>query len=407
MANFEYKATSPAHQTIQDTIVAASESEAKLLLTDQKYQVIWIKKINSPSGKLSLPRSSVPIIEKANLCRYLATMVGAGLSLPEAVEVFARDNTNPRLKAILTRAESQLQQGKNLSSALEQYPQVFDNIIIALIKAGERSGTLNESLRYLADYLYSEYKLRQKVKGAIMYPIIILTAMLGVGLLLIFFVLPRMAPVFLSLKVSLPFYTRVILQSGLFVSKYAIIVLPATLIGLGGVAVFLMRPTGRKIAIKIVSIIPAIRKLLDYLDLARFCRTLATLLSSGVPITEAMNIVTNALSQNKYKLTVGKFSEELQKGTSLAELLRSNSKLFPQITVRMISAGEKSGTVEDMLRESAEYYENEVEDILSNFATIIEPVLLLLVGIGVGVMVVAIIGPIYSLVGGLQGNGGL
>ncbi len=404
MATFEYRVTTPQGQVVQDTLNATDSNSAKQELQGQGFKIVWLKKVSTKKNKKW--GNSVPLIEKANLCRYLATMLSAGLSLPESVDVFAHDTSNAKLKEILSTTYTQLQQGKNLSTAFEQYPKVFDPIIIALIKAGELSGTLNESLTYLADFLYDEYKLRQKVKSALMYPIIIVIAMLGVGMLLLFFVLPRMAPVFLSMRVSLPFYTRLIMQVGLFVSDNIIFILPAILAGFVGLVIFLTTALGKKITLATVKVIPAIRRLLNYLDLARFCRILSTLLASGVPINQAMQIVTTSLNQATYQKAVAPFHLELQKGISLADLMRGYPKLFPQITVRMVAAGEKTGSVETMLKDSAEYYDNEVEDILNNFANIIEPVLLLMVGVAVGIMVVSIIGPIYSLVGGLQQQGG-
>ena len=404
MPTFEYRATTPQGLILQDTLNGTDSGSVKQELQGQGLKIVWVKKVKADKKKKW--NNNVPLIEKANLCKYLSTMLSAGLSLPESVDVFAHDTTNAKLKEILSSTYTLLQQGKNLSSAFEQYPKIFDPIIIALIKAGEMSGTLNTSLEYLADFLYDEYKLRQKVKSALMYPIIILVAMLGVGMLLIFFVLPRMAPVFLSLKVSLPFYTRIVLQIGLFFSDNIIIILPLMLASLVGLVIFMGTSVGKKATLRIVKLIPAVRRLLNYLDLARFCRILSTLLSSGVPINQAMQIVTTSLNQTEYQKAVAPFHLELQKGVSLADLMRTYPKLFPQITVRLVAAGERTGSIEKMLKDSANYYDNEVEDILNNFANIIEPILLLMVGVAVGIMVVAIIGPIYSLVGGLEQQGG-
>ena len=408
MATFEFQANNELGQKIKQQISASNLEEAQKLLEAKGWKVEWIKPIEEKQTKAHAWQSKkVPLIEKANFCRYLATMLGAGLSLPEAVDVYARDTQNPRLRAVLVEVQQQLQQGKNLSSTLDKYPKIFDPIMVALIKAGELSGTLSKSLNYLADFMYSEYRLRQKVKGALMYPIIILIAMTGVALLMVFFVLPRMAPVFLRLNVQLPWYSQIVLNMGLLVSENAVVVLPITVVGLLVAGWFLTTPVGRRLLVKTASLMPAIRRLINYLDIARFCRTLSTLLASGVPINQSLEIVTSSLSQPAYRQAVGTFSSEMQKGVSLTDLMRRYPKLFPQMTVRMIAAGEKTGTVEDMLAESATYYENEIETLLDNFANIVEPLLLLLVGIGVGVMVVSVIGPIYSLVGGLQGQAGL
>lgn len=401
MPEYIYKAIAPNKQVIEGSMNASTPREVEQQLASQNYHVINVRSLDASSGS-KIFRSKIPLIEKANLCRYLATMIGAGLSLPEAVAVFAQDTSNPNLKAILSHAETQLQQGKPLSATFAMYPKVFDHIIIALVRAGETSGTLNQSLNYLADYLFSEYKLHQKVKGALMYPIIILIAMSAVMSILIFFVLPKMAPIFLNMRVPLPIYTTVMLKSGLFLSENAFVVLPIVLITLIALGFSLRTPLGKKVGAKLISLIPAMKRLIHYLDIARFCRTLSTLLASGVPITQAITIVASSLSLQSYRMAAEKLAQDIQKGTTMAQSLREYPDLFPQMTVRMIAAGEKTGSIESMLAESADFYEQEIDDILTNFANIIEPILLLAVGIAVGVMVIAIIGPIYSLVGGIQ-----
>jgi len=407
MKEYIYKASNKQQQVTQGTLRASSTDEARSILSSQQLEVLSIKEHKSKGKGLSLGFGGVPLIDKANLFRYLATMLGAGLSLPEAVEVFASDTNNARLRTILNESGMSLQQGKTLSESFKKYPKVFSSIIVALIHAGEMSGTLHESLDYLSDFLYADYKMRQKVKGAMMYPIIIIIAMIGVMFLMLFFVLPRMAPIFLQMRVSLPFYTKIILQGGLFINQYALIIIPLTVMVMVAIVIGLLQPRGKKFALRVVSLLPAIQKLLDYLDLSRFCRILSTLLASGVAINEAMEITSNALAQEKYRDYVGTFKDEMQKGNSLAQLMREQTKLFPQITVRMVAAGERTGQVEELLKESADYYDNEIDDILANFSSIIEPVLLLGIGIAVGFMVVGIIGPIYSLMGGLQGQTGL
>jgi type II secretory pathway component PulF len=402
MPTFSYKARTSSGQTIKDTISAVSLTEAQARITSQGLTILWVRE---PEKKKRFQiGGSIPTIEKANLCRYLATMVKAGLSLPEAIEVFAKDTKNSKLKQILYDCQVRIQQGSTLSETLAQYPKVFNNIIIALIKAGEVSGTLNKSLEYLSDYLYAQYHLKQKVKGALMYPFIITAAMLGVGMILIFFVIPRMAPVFLQIQVKLPLMTRVLLETGVFISDNSIIILPGLALMVVALGLFLTRPTGRKIALMIIRIIPAVRQLLNYLDLARFCRTLSTLLNSGVPITQALQSVTTALSQDKFRHGAAKLYEEVQQGTNLSDSLRNRPNLFPAMTVRMIATGEKTGTVEEMLAQTADYYEREVDNLLHNFSSIIEPVLLLMIGVAVAIMVIAVVAPIYSLVGGIQAS---
>ena len=402
MPLYQYTAIDSQKQAVSDSLMAADINEAKQLLTTQGLKIKSIKQTKSTNSFDLLIRKGTPVLEKATLFRYLATMVNAGLSLPESIEVYAQDTQFPRLKKILYHTQQLLQQGKNLSEAFSHYPDNFDKTTISIIKAGEVSGTLTKSLDYLSKQLYSEYKLKQKVKGAMMYPLIIVSAMSGVGLILVFFVLPKIAPIFLQMNLTLPTFSRIILTGGLFISQHATIVLTLLASIVLTVGIGLTRPMGKHIAITIVSIIPAIRNLLDQLDLARFSRTLSTLLASGVPIADALFIVVGSLSQQKYSRLATQFQNEVQKGRPLSEIMRLHKKLFPNMIVRMTSTGEKTGSVDSMLEELANHYENEIDSTLNNFTSILEPVLLLLVGIGVGFMVLAVIAPIYSLVGGIE-----
>ncbi len=404
MPVYSYKATDRDKQTVEDTIVATNIEDAKRLLGGQGYHVESITQVREKK-KLGISfRKGVPLLEKATLFRYLATMVNAGLPLPEAIEVYGQDSQIPKLRTILHDTQQQLQEGKPLSTALTKYSDSFDKTMISIIQAGELSGTLTKSLDYLARQLYSEYKLKQKVKSAMMYPIIIVSAMGGVGLILVFFVLPKIAPIFLQMDVSLPTFSRVVLEGGLFISQNSILVFSALFACLGLLIVGMTQRQGRQIALKIVSLLPAIQKLIDELDLARFCRTLSTLLSSGVSINEALYIVVSSLSQPKFNTLATIFRDEVQKGKALSDVMRVHKKIFPHMVMRMVATGERTGSVDSMLSELADHYEQEVDSTLNNFTAVLEPILLLLVGVGVGAMVLAVIAPIYSLVGGIEAN---
>lgn len=402
MPLFTYTATNTEKQNIKDSLIATDAEDARRLLTNQGLKINSLKEIKEKSGINIHFGKNIPLLEKATLCRYLATMVNAGLSLPEAIEVYAQDSHYPQLKKILLESQQSLQQGKSLSESWSKYPKTFDKTTIAILQAGEVSGTLTTSLDYLAKQLYAQYQLKQKVKGAMMYPLVIVTAMGGVALILIFFVLPKIAPIFLQMNLNLPTFSRIVLSGGLFISQHSTGVLSALGILLGGLIFIFTRKWGRRFALKIISILPAIRKLLNELDLARFCRTLSTLLASGVPIADAILIVMESLSQNKYTNLSKHFQSEIQKGRSLSDIMRDQRKLFPTMITRMTSTGEKTGAVDSMLTELADHYEKEIDSTLNNFTSILEPILLLLVGIGVGLMVLAVIAPIYSLVGGIE-----
>jgi len=402
MPAYTYQAINRDKQSVADTIIATTIEDAKRSLASQGYKVESIKPVKPKNGlKINL-HQGIPLLERATLFRYLATMVNAGLPLTDSIEVYSQDSQIPKLKDILNQTQQKLQQGKPLSHALSLYPDSFDKTTIAIIEAGEISGTLTKSLDYLSRQLYSEYKLKQKVKSAMMYPVIIVSAMSGVGMILIFFVLPKIAPIFLQMNVDLPTFSRVVLTGGLFISKNSVTVFSIIFMILAGLGIGLAQKKGRQLAIKIISLLPAIQTLLDQLDVARFCRTLSTLLSSGVSINEALFIVVGSLSQVKFNKLAPLFKEEVQKGKPLSDVMRAQKKIFPNMVTRMVATGERTGTVDSMLSELADHYEQEIDTTLNNFTSVLEPVLLLLVGVGVGAMVLAVIAPIYSLIGGIE-----
>jgi type IV pilus assembly protein PilC len=399
MSLFEYKAVY-RKQTIEDSLTAANLEDAKLLLKNKGYKIVWLRKAKGgkKSGKV---KGRVPVLEKANYCRYMATMMEAGLPITEAVEVYAEDTGNKTLKAVLTDVLGSIEKGQSLTVALARHEKVFDPLFIALIKAGEASGTLSDSFEYLAKQLFADYDLRRKVKGAMMYPAIVVTLMSFIMGLVVFFVIPKIAPIFLQMGLDLPWFTRAIFQGGLWVSDNKIFLI-GLLAGLGvGVLTGAKTETGKKWLLKIIGLAPQVRKLLDQLDMARFARVLATLMASGVPVNQATGIVFGSMSQFKFKSLAGKFEGEIKKGNQISAVMRKE-KIFPKMVVRMVATGEKAGTMDKMLAYLADFYEAEVENQLHDLTNLLEPILMLCVGIGVGILVLSVIAPIYSLVGSLS-----
>jgi type IV pilus assembly protein PilC len=298
-----------------------------------------------------------------------------------------------------------LEKGQSLSSVFEKYPNVFETYFLTLTRAGEASGTLGEVFKYLEAELRSEYSLNSKVKGALLYPAIVFSAMIGIGVLMFFFVLPQIAKVFLNLKMPLPVFTRMMFTISLALSKQMIPIIVGSILLLILGFIFSRRPEFKSLISYLIKPIPLVKNLIKKVDMARFNLILATLLKSAVPITEALEISLNSLSWFEYKNLAKILPEEIRKGKSLSVVIRSK-KVFPTLMVQMIAAGEKSGSLDTSLGELASFYEEEVEEELKNLTQILEPVLMLLVGIAVGVMILSIIAPIYSVVGSFQQSAG-
>jgi type IV pilus assembly protein PilC len=401
MAIFEYKAKDKKGKIIQDIIEAPSRKQAATVLRDQNLQVLIIRETKQAQAFTERMRK-VSTIEKAIFCRYLSTMMKAGLPLAEAVEIMAKEARNLKMHRILRDLQYSLQRGEKLSNVFSRYPEVFDSVFITLTKAGEESGTLEQSFDYLAKQLMKSYELSQKVKGALLYPAVIIAAMIGVGVVMITFVLPRISKVFIRLNINLPLPTRILLAVSNFLGDNYLLVLGGFMLSAIGAAIFIRLPKTRNALLRFTSKLPLLSQLFDQLDLARFSRTLSTLLKSGVPIIDSIKVTVNLLTQKKFYELGKTFEEEIQKGRSLSDAIAKGEGVFPALTTQSIRAGERSGSLEVVLEELADFYEQEVEYTLKSFTSILEPVLMLAIGVAVGAMVISIIAPIYSIIGSLQ-----
>ena len=400
MPLFTYKARNERNKIVEDTIQAANRQDAVSLLKAEGFQVFTVRDLDR--GFNSLFGSKISVAEKATFCRFIATMLRAGLSLPESVEIIKQESTNKQMRKILADIAFQVRKGKSLSTVLGQYKEAFDPVFLTLIKAGEESGSLAQTFDYLAKQLLATHELSQKIKGALMYPAVIVSAMAGVGILMLVFVLPRISTVFLKMNVPLPLMTRVVLEAGAFVGSHVVLVLGGLFIFFILLVILVLNQKTRRGLTVLFTQIPALRKLMNQIDVARFSRTLATLIRSGVHIVEALNVAADSLGQPHLQKQAKQFSIGVSKGKPLSEVLIQDRQAFPLIMIQTIKAGEQTGSLEEVLQELAEFYEKEIEFTLKRMISLLEPILLLVVGVVVGGMVIMIIAPIYSIIGGLQ-----
>jgi len=349
-----------------------------------------------------LANKSIPLVEKGNFCRYFATMIRSGTPILEAVESIAEETHHKTFHQMLLVVKDDLQKGKTLTDSLSQFPKAFDPIFLTVVKAGEESGTLDNSLEYLGKQIIADYHLLQKVKGALLYPLIILVTMSVMGFIMFTVVLPRIAKVFLASGLPIPGATRFIFEASLIFEKYMFIIL-AALIGFTFLLFyFFTRGSGKKMIRAILPKLPVVKRLFSDLDVARFARILGTLLQSGVPIVSALKIATDSLTLPQYTKLGPTLTAEISKGASIKDVLHKQGSAFPRMFTAMIAIGEETGTLEKILFDVAAFYDEEVDGSLKNFTTVLEPILMVIVGIVVAVMVLSIITPIYSLVGSLN-----
>ncbi|MFC1727008.1 type II secretion system F family protein [Patescibacteria group bacterium] len=403
MSIFNYKAKTKKGKIKEGSVVADSKVEAGRQIKDQGLAPLFVKEAKSVQKRKKFLAGGLPLIEKANFCRYMAAMIKSGLPLSEAVEVLSAEINHPAMQKILDDVRSGIQKGQFLSNAFARHPQVFDNVFLTLIKAGEDSGTLEQSFEYLGKQLYADYELSQKIKSTLAYPVVVTMATMGLGLGLLVFVVPKISPVLLRLSDTfpLPAHTMVILKIGLFLSKNILFFL----VGLGalgtGLVMFLASRRGRELLVNILSRLPVIKDFYTDLAITRFSRTLSTLLKSGVSIVSALEVSSGMLKLPRFKKVKGLLTEQVGQGRQLSEVLKE-TQLFPPIMTSMIMTGEKTATLDKLLFDLAVFYEEKVSNSLKTMTDLIEPLLMLAIGLGVGAVVVSLIAPIYSFVGSLS-----
>ena len=398
MPLFSYKALNAKGKVIEDTVQATNRKDAATILLGNDLKVLTLK--NLESG-ISLG-GGISVSEKANFCRFMGMMLRSGLPLPEALEIIRRESKNRHMQKILADVSFQTRKGKSLSSVLAQYKNDFDPVFLTIVTAGEQSGTLEKSFDYLAKQLLASYEFSQKVKGSLMYPAVIIAAMVGEGFLMMFFILPRLSSVFLSLNIDLPLATKLILDAGNFIGQNTLLVLGASIVLFMLIAFLFIYAKTRRAIIQSLGRLPAVNKMMGEIDIARFSRTLAILLKSGVPIVQSLDVSANSLAQPKWKESAKTFSARVAKGESLADVLLDEKSKFPVVLAQAIRTGEETGSMDVVLEELADFYEKEVDFSLKRITSLIEPVLMLLIGVAVGVMVILMVTPIYSIVGGLD-----
>jgi len=365
--------------------------------------VIKKKKIATKGKKFNLNNivlGGVSTLEKALFAKYLSVIIKAGLTLVEALDI-SRDQAKGKFKRILNDVFDYVSRGHMLAEALERHSKIFPNIYINLIKAGEASGTLAENLKHLSDQVEKDLVIRRKVKSAMMYPVFVLGIAAVLGFAMAIFVLPKITKLFKSFDIELPLSTRILLWLADWFSNYGW----QTAIASVGLVILLgwffqlkaIKPYTHPIILRL----PVMGKLSHNVNLARFCRTLGVTLRSGLTIDEGIRIASDVVDNYAYKKALNEVVNNVKTGKSLAESLQGHEFLFPRITTRMAKVGETTGSLEEVLIYLAEFYEAEVDNTVKNLSTVLEPILLVIIGAVVGGIALSIITPIYQLSGSI------
>lgn len=341
--------------------------------------------------------SRVKTRDKIIFAKNLSAMIRAGLSLSRGLGILERQTRSEKFKVIITKVSEAVERGSSLSEALVAHPKAFSPLLVAMVKAGEESGTLSESLSVVGIQTEKNYLLLKKVRGALLYPGIIMTAMLVVGILMLMFVVPTLTATFRELNVELPVSTKAIIAVSDFLTHRFMLSL-AIFVVVSALAVAGFRTArGKRFGEFVILRIPVIGELVRKTNAARMARTLSSLLSSGVAMVEAIKITEEVIQNSHFRDVLHTAGESVQKGAPLSASFSGDDSPYPLLVGEMMEVGEETGKMSDMLEEIANFYETEVEEATKNLSTIVEPFLMIIVGVVVGFFAVSMISPTYSL----------
>ncbi len=344
----------------------------------------------------------IPLVDKIMFTRNLAVMIGAGLPINRALTVLQQQTENAKFKVVIGDVAFNIQGGKSFADCVSRHPQAFSEIYVSMVRIGETAGNLESVLNGLADQMKKDYDIISRVKGAMMYPGVIFSVMIIIGYLMMTLVVPKLTATFKDTGATLPASTEFIIFMSDVMMNYWYIAIAGVIGLIVGVRAVLKTQWGIKNFDALVLKLPVIKGLSQKLNSARFCRTLGILVDSGVPIVKALEILSKTLSNYFFSQSLMETSVEIQKGKTLFDSLKKHDKLYPPLVIQMIAVGEETGSLTKVLSRLAEFYEDEVNNITKNMSTIIEPVMMVIIGTGVGFFAISMITPMYSVMDGIK-----
>ena len=401
MPVYVYRGTDRTGAAVSGEQTAANKTELTNLL---KRQQIKVNKMSEKGKEFNLPTfgGGVNAKDLAVFTRQFSVMIDAGLPLVQCLEILAGQQENKIFQKVLTDTRASVEGGATLSAAMRQHDKVFDPLYVNLVEAGETGGILDTILQRLASYIEKNVKLKRAVKSALVYPVAVLVVAVGVITLLLWKVVPIFATLFVGLGVDLPLPTRIVIGLSNFVGSIFGLLIVVFMIGMGiAVKVWYGTPQGRMVLDGVLLKLPLIGILLRKIAVARFTRTLGTLISSGVPILEGLDITARTAGNAVIEKALLQVRKALEAGKNLADPLKE-TEVFPGMVTQMIGVGEQTGAMDAMLQKIADFYEDEVDAAVKDLLSALEPAMIVFLGVVVGGIVISMYLPLFSLIGKLS-----
>ncbi len=397
---YTYTAKNTKGELYTGEFEAKSKIEVYTKVRDEGGRVLGVREKGFVNLNVSIDSilSRINARDKIVFAKNLSSMLSAGLSVTRALEVMEKQARKNALKKLLHDLSQDVSKGIPFSEALRKKPKVFPPIFVSMALAGEESGNLSESLGVIASQMEKSYTLTKRVKGAMIYPTVILSLMVVISILLLIYMVPTLTSTFSGLGVELPITTRVIIAASDFMIKHTIIFVTSLILGVVLFLAFARSKVGKKLLETISLKLPVVGLIVMEVNSARTARTMSSLLSSGVPIVNALEVTESVVPNHLYKAALLDARNSIQKGETISTVLARYEKIYPPFITEMTAVGEETGKISEMLLNVALFYEEDVDDKTKNLSTIIEPVLMIIIGIGVAIFALSMLAPTYSLV---------
>jgi type IV pilus assembly protein PilC len=402
MRRFNYEAKDiTTNKLVKATVQADSEHDAARLLAGQGFTPISIKEVKSGDNPFEKLANRITTKDRVVFTRQLSTLIAAGLPLAQSLRTLVDQTANKRLRGVIQELIASIEGGHSLHESFSKHPAVFDKLFLALVAAGEASGTLDEALQRVAAQQEKDAAITSKIRGAMTYPLIVVVVIIGVMAFMLLTVVPQVEKLYQDLHQTLPAITQVIVSMSQFLMQFWWVILAALTIGIYMFAKYLQTDAGRAMTDSLKLNVPVFRGLFQRLYMARFTRTGETLLNTGVSMLDMLAISSEAVNNSIISSEIDRVAEKVKGGKDLSSALSAESHV-PELVPQMISVGEKSGRIDEMMGKTAKIYEDELDEEIAALSTSIEPVLMVVLALIAGGMVAAILLPIYSLVNTLQ-----
>lgn len=397
MISFHYTAKDATGKSVKGVVEAETEGAAAKLLLEQSMTPLDIKPENESNSLFGRLTGRIKVKDKILFTRQLATLINAGLPLTQSLRTVTEQTNSKQLALVVNKVIASVEGGVSFSESLAQHPKVFNDVYVALVAAGESSGTLDEALERIATQQEKDADMISKVRGALVYPIIVTLVIVAVVVFLLTTVVPQIELLYQDFDKELPFLTAILIGIAKFIIGFWWLIV----MGVGGLIFFGSRwvqtQPGEAFADKFKMKVPLFGDLFMKLYMARFCRTGQTLMASGVPMLQMLSITARAVDNVHVETAIARASEKVKGGKALSVALKAETETFLPLVPQMLRVGEQSGSIDTMMDKAASYYEDELDNKIKTISTTIEPVLMILLAIVVGGIVLAILVPVYNL----------